>query len=291
MKVRLKYFTRILALISCFLILWPNIYILPVKAGSPYNIAAQISSSGFNKQLDYTKLTHIYVQGLLVTSSSNPTLKGYTPSIMASIRAGAKAANPNIKVLIYLQSLIWGTPSNPSDLTAIMANPSLRHVLVTNLVNFVVTYDFDGINIDWEGTDVVKSNYDAFLSELRGSLPSDKLIGVDGDGDPIEFDWFSVSSVNNYVNFVNVMAYGYSLPAYSEYSDVTYYTQKWVNIGVPKNKLNVGIWMAGADKVNVNLSGWGQIVDQLNPADSDTQASATTINGLSGNGMGFPETG
>jgi chitinase len=186
--------------------------------------------------VEWGKLTHVAINGLMVTSATNPTIQdsmGANYTILTNIRDFARAVNPNIKVLCMLGGGGW-QGWDLGHLTAIMANTTYRNTLAINLAAFVTTYSLDGIDLDWEGDDVVQANYHAFLVALRAALPVGKIISVCGAGAFNYHPWFNASADSPYIDFYNIMSYGFS------YNDFTTYLSMWFSAGFPAEKLNFG---------------------------------------------------
>jgi hypothetical protein len=178
----------------------------------------------------------------------------------------------------------WGTPQNPSNLTKILANASLRSSLITNLATLVTTYSLDGICVDWEGDDVTQSVYHAFLTELRAALSPGKLLAVCGDGNPNYFPWFNAVTDTPLVDFFEVMLYDIGHPVLCSQSDFQYHATLWINAGFPAAKLDLGIPAYSADN-NGMIGSYGQVISEFNADISVNQISTSNANGFAGNNL------
>jgi hypothetical protein len=274
----------ILILISCLCSVR-----LRVGAATNYRVVAYIDGDDqFNvyQTIDYAKITHLIYSEVLVQSESDPSLiDGSETSfgMLYKIQNKAKSVNPNIK---YMASLVGGDWNSFDDghLTAIMANYSLRSQLVANLISLVSTYSLDGVDIDWEGDDVVAADYAAFLDALKSALPTGKIISVTGLANITASGWFSPATVTNDVTMVNIMMYDISRPQFATLSDTITYLNTWLNNGFTASKLNLGIPVYASDNTQ-NLCSYGQVISQLNPDNNLNQQSVSTINGFAGNGL------
>jgi GH18 family chitinase len=159
-----------------------------------------------------------------------------------------------------------------------MNNSTYRAQLVTNLVNFVAANGLDGVDIDLETGSSIQASYSAFLSALRSALPAGKIISVCGTAEwanPSN-QWFSVSAVNTYVDFVNLMMYDVRpFPESSKLADIQTYTQEWLNAGFTPAKLNLGIPAFGYAPAG-GLGDYSQIIANINPANNTNSTTATT---------------
>lgn len=83
-------------------------------------------------------------------------------------------------------------------------SPGMISMFVPNIVNFVLSNGYDGVEIDWEAQ-VNVGQYNDLLSRLRTSLGNSKLLTMDGG------DWNSIPSVavtsQSKLDWVNVMLY------------------------------------------------------------------------------------
>ena len=230
---------------------------------------------GYLNTLEYSKYTHLIYCQLNVTSATNPALVYGVGSAsnLASVKSKTQAAS--CKISICLIGGDW--VESPDKLTSIMNNSTYRAQLVTNLVNFVNTNGLDGVDIDWETSASHQSNFNAFLSALRAALPG-KIISVTG---PAEWanpsnQWFSVSSVNSYVDFVNLMMYDIRpFPESSTLADIQTYTQEWLNAGFNPAQLNLGIPAFGYSAAG-GIGDYSQIIASINPANNINSTTATT---------------
>jgi GH18 family chitinase len=252
------------------------------EIGNEMRIVAYCDETDYFNQfntVEYNKLTHAYFMGIVAKSSTDPTLSGNFAK-MASLRDMAHAAGA--KCLFCLISLTWGTPTSPSYLTTLLNNATLRAQLVTNIVNFIATYNLDGIHIDWEGTDVTQSIYHAFLTQLRAAMPTGKLISVAGLPDINYFAYFNASTDAPLVDMFDIMLYDMGFPADATYNNFVTYTNMWLNAGFPASKLNCGIPLYACSTASM-LTGYYRVIAQYNPATSLNQLSVSTVLGWNGN--------
>jgi GH18 family chitinase len=121
----------------------------------------------------------------------------------------------------------------------VAADPLLRDAFVQNLKTFVVEYQLDGADVDWEYPDAGKSaqNFLALITELRAAMPG-KLIstavvshGENGMGIlPETFELF---------DFVNVMTYdGQDHGSMEQFKRGLSF---WTAQGLPKEKIVMGL--------------------------------------------------
>src|SRR5207249_2736510 len=122
---------------------------------------------------------------------------------------------------------------------------------VNNIVNFVNTYGFDGVDLDWE-RGVIASQYGDLMTRLRNAMPN-KLITMSVNG-----DFVSVAASNqSKLDQVNAMCYDMDFAAGSTswYNGPIYgpslqwscsaLTGQLTAAGVPAAKISAGIAFYG----------------------------------------------
>lgn len=196
-------------------------------------------NGGSLANIDFTKADVAIYESIFVKSATDPTLyEGHANdfSLLSKFVSTAKAANPNIKVMASLVGGGWNQ-YDKGNLLAIMSNAALSKALASKLAALCVTYKLDGIDIDYEGDDLVPSNYHTFLLYLRTAMGT-KLISVCGAGSYTYHPWFAKDAINSYVDWVDVMEYDDS---YISMADIQAYFPQWVNSGITLSKLALGI--------------------------------------------------
>ena len=193
--------------------------------------------------LTWSELTHATYGTIWCPSATSAAIQdaqGLNYSLMASIQAKAKSVNPNIKFLATITGGNWQQSWEGGHLTAVLANATLRGQLAANLAALVSQYNLDGIDIDWEGTDIVQANYHAFLVALRAALPIGKLISVCMPP-AINYQpatdyqyWLNPVTDSPYIDMYEVMSYG------ETFANFQTYMQMWFSAGFPVAKMNAG---------------------------------------------------
>ena len=206
--------------------------------------------------IDYNKVTHINVAFINPMDASG-TLG---PTASLSTVVGIVHTN-NSKILASL----GGAGANATNWSAVMANATTRTAFVSTIMQFVSTYNLDGIDIDIEG-DLLNSNggtinssqYESFVVELGAALHTQNKLMSAALG-----TWFGYEVTNTAAqqfDWINVMAYDaygtWTGPGqHSSYnfavSDLAY----WNNKGVDKNHLVLGIPSYGYKWVSNSSSG------------------------------------
>jgi len=189
----------------------------------------------------YNKLNYLIYEQSMVTSASDATLidgQGTGFALLTTIKNYAKAINPKIKVLCSLIGGNWSV-FDEGHLTAIMANATYRATLATNLAGLVTTYGLDGVDIDWEGTDINQAQYHALLDALRTAMPT-KIITCAMPSAPeyqpaIDYAfWLNPADDGALIDGFNVMSYGLSVVNYEAY------VGQYITNSFPLSKVNAG---------------------------------------------------
>lgn len=152
-------------------------------------------------------------------------------------------------------------------LAKLIADPKMRTKIVSTITNFVLTNNFDGIDLDFEGfafSDGTSSwpatrvNWVAFINELSLSLHSfDKLLSVttpvlfnptSGKKGYYVYDWASISPM---IDRLRIMTYDYSTSSPGPIGPTSWADQsiQYAVSVIPASKVYVGIAGYGRDWV------------------------------------------
>lgn len=118
--------------------------------------------------------------------------------------------------------VMMGGGSQSGGFSNMAANPAYRAVFVNNLVTWMRTYNYDGVNFDWEypgsdGKNYDKENFSALLLEVRAAF--DGLEGELGKKLEMSIDlhsslwyatWLDFSVLKQTMDWMGVMTYDYS---------------------------------------------------------------------------------
>ena len=227
---------------------------------------------------DLSKLTHINLAfanlnaaGLII-SGGNPTCMGGSAS---DINYGVQKAHAaGVKVLISIAGG-GGGGGCPGSWRELL-KPATRQTVVNSLINFVDTFNLDGVDVDIEGvllTDIDNDgNYTPFIQGLASSLnPVGKLVTAatatyNGGMVP--------TSSLPYFSFVNIMSYDNIGPGWGQagaeqatYDFAASNINTWIGRGLTKDKLVLGMPVYGYGFNGYNESyTFADIVAQFGPA-------------------------
>lgn len=195
-----------------------------------------LNAAGSNvKKATLKKLTHVNLWFL------NPDSLGNFPQDLSSINPFVKAAHKkNVKVLFSI-----GGGSKQPQYHSLLRDDK-RTMLIQNLIAEVLKYKVDGVDVDFEGSNI-DDNYEKFVVELASALRfHHKLITA---AIAIYYkDQFTDHALSQY-DFVNVMSYDRTGPWRPEnpgpHSTYTHAVEDLDYFGsvrrIPKEKMTLGV--------------------------------------------------
>ena len=152
-------------------------------------------------------------------------------------------------------------------LAGLLAKPAARTQIVQAITNMVVTNNFDGVDLDFEGFAFVDSNktwpktaplWTALVKELSASLHSQKKIlsvstpyVLDPKGTQRGYYVYAWAAIAPYIDRLRIMTYDYSVAKVGPIGPITW-TERTVQYAVtvmPASKVYVGIPGYGRDWV------------------------------------------
>ncbi len=158
--------------------------------GYLYNWSSFVSNA---KNIDSTKVTHVNIAFLNPDNNGNLSPTTSLSSVVTIIH------NKNLKVLASL-----GGAGSPSSWGALM-DVDQRDAFITKIINLVNTYNFDGIDIDLEGS-AIDGNYNDFVLALKAAMPVGKLLTA---AVATSNGWDIYDETLAAYDFINIMSYDY----------------------------------------------------------------------------------
>lgn len=200
---------------------------------------------------DLSKLTHINLS-FLNPNANGAVLSGGNPVCMEGASASDiqyvvnKAHQAGVKVLV---SIAGGVLPPCSGNWQTLLQPANRATLVNNLLQFVSTFNLDGLDVDIEGVVLTNidnaGNYTPFIQALRNGLPAGKLLT---SATASYVGGMVPTSSLPYFDFVNIMSYdaigpgwGQAGVEHSPYSMAVSDINIWKARGLTKQKLVLGV--------------------------------------------------
>jgi chitinase len=180
-----------------------------------------------------------------------------------------KQEHPHLKTIISIGGWTWST-----NFPVVAANPTKRATFVSTAIDFMLTYGFDGIDIDWEfpveggpdpGTAEDPENFTKLLLELRAGLDSlDRHyeLTLATTQNPNRVQYLEIPKIAPVLDFINVMTYdfagpwvksiptGHNAPLYQNPNNPTATASlftvnaavaSYLDAGLPRDKLVLGV--------------------------------------------------
>lgn len=238
------------------------------------------------EKIDAKKLTHINYAFANIGSDLKITL-GFPDIDEKNIKQlnNLKKINPKLKILISVGGWIWSGSFSDVALTA-----ESRTIFADSCVDFIVKYQLDGVDIDWEypvsgglpankKRSEDKQNFTLLMKELREKLDArgkiDRkhyILTFAGATDVNYLKNIEVEKLSHYVDYVNVMTYDLHGPMdqYTDFNSPLFINndespqykwsvdsgiRAWLKAGLQKNKIIMGIPFYGhlyKDVPNIN---------------------------------------
>ena len=175
----------------------------------------------------------------------------------------------------------WGTAAG---FVASTATHEIRSYFISNIIDIVDQYGYDGIDIDWEypQTNEQRNNLNLFISELDSTLNihnPDLILSMAVPISNWAGQWYDFFTLNQHIDFFNAMTYdihgswsndaGHNSPLHpSPPGDIDGSVSTGINYlvntrGIPNSKINMGIpfWGKKYTTSEINGSFTGNVVD------------------------------
>ena len=193
--------------------------------------------TNWDAHIDYSMLTQ--VNYAFLTAKSDGTLNSINLSTLGSVVSAAHSVGTHVSIAVQC----YDSPV----LHNIAATPSALSTFSNQLVQFVAQNNLDGVDLDWEADDNIAADtpnptdYGNLIDALhgRGLLVSAAVNAIAHQ--------ISLSSVPE-LDSIEVMDYDLKLPNHADYGDSVNYLNGWVDYGVPKSKLLMGVPFYGHDQ-------------------------------------------
>ncbi|XP_055601031.1 chitinase-like protein 4 isoform X1 [Uranotaenia lowii] len=215
------------------------------------------------KDLFPTPCTHLVYQFVTLTDTATIANSNALQTDLAQFPV-LRNKSPETKLLISV-----GGPIFPSlTFSNLAKNNTLRPAMIASIKNIVVQNNFDGVDLSWwypvmkGGVPEDRETYIQLLSELRAALsPLGKILTASvAPTNDYFLSSYNVREMNNYLNFVNVMAFdlytymnfvtGHNAPINPSPSEISSTDRQfnmnailtgWIEAGISPQKLVLGI--------------------------------------------------
>ena len=193
---------------------------------------------------------------------------------------GLKDSNPGLKTWISIGGWSMNDPDQPthSTFSDLAGSASAQQAFFKSLLQFMSTYGFDGVDIDWEypvapersGKAADYQNYPAFLSDLRTALNSNGHsygISITLPSSYWYMKNFDIVKIANTVDWFNIMTYD----LHGTWDSTDQYVGSIVNAHTNLTEINLSLdlmWRNSIDpnKVVLGLGFYGRSFTLSDPS-------------------------
>ncbi|KAE9609781.1 putative glycoside hydrolase family 18, catalytic domain, glycoside hydrolase superfamily [Lupinus albus] len=256
------------------------------------------SDSGLDvSDIDSSYFTHLFcafadldtqTSQVTISSSNEPSFSTFTQTVQQN--------NPSVKTLLSIGG--GGGPSLAANFAGMASQASTRKSFIDSSIQVARNYNFHGLDLDWEypSNDTDKTNFGLLLNEWRSAITQESTTSgnsallltaaVSGSNQISLLEYYPAQDIANNFDWVNIMVYdlftpgGYSTqtqpPAPLKNPQGQFSGEEgiasWIQLGVPANKLAIGLPFYGYAWNLVNANDHG-LFATANGADTDVTSS------------------
>lgn len=208
--------------------------------------------------IDFENLDYIVLSFLHPEEDGSVTSESWFPN-PGLVEA---AHNNGIKIIAGV-----GGYGGSDGFSPMAADSISRENFIDNIVNYCLSNDLDGIDLDWEypgSSD--RNNFTLLVKELREAFDSNGISTISAAIPSTDWnDGYDIPQLKNYLDWFGVMTYdfygpwentsGHDSPLYSsrhQYSSAKRSMDYYIGKGMPKDKMCLGVHFVG---YNLNSSG------------------------------------
>jgi chitinase len=232
------------------------------------------------EDLDLTGMTHIN----FAFSFFNPSTFQITPmdanaASLYSRFTALKAKRPGLQTWLSVGGWSFNDatniPNTQNAFSNMVGSAANRQAFINSLRNFMQTYGFDGIDIDWEypvaddrgGVKADFSNFSTFLAELRSSFGSGLGISATLPSSYWYLQHFDLLGMEPYIDWFNFMSYD----IHGVWDSTNKFTGPYIRPHTNLTEIEDGLsllWRAGVhpSKVVLGLGWYGRSFTLADPS-------------------------
>jgi GH18 family chitinase len=232
----------------------------------PYWKSAHINS------IEYYKITNIIYFHIWPNMDGSLNTDAININDLNTITERAHATGVKVTVAVGGWGASDGFPLMTQD-------PTARANFVSNITDFILTNNLDGVDINWE-TPINQTKIDSqdiLLTELADTLhPLGKTITLAVSGSKIDL------KTNDSIDWIHVMAYdmNWNNAEHSTFDDSVSALKMYEDIGIPKDKLVLGMPFYGRAEGWISAMNYQEIVSLCNPMPSENYCDNHFFNGI-----------
>ncbi|XP_056017105.1 chitotriosidase-1-like [Ostrea edulis] len=197
-----------------------------------------------------------------------------------------RTVNPDLKILLAIGGWTHGT----APFTAVVDDPNDMAAFAANALTYLKTYQFDGLDLDWEypggngSPPEDKQRFTSFVQKLRQVFDDDGVVNnrapllltaAVAAGKSTIDNAYEIDLISRDLDFINLMSYdlhgsweattGHHSALFGRagevgtaaYMNVDYAVNYWINLGAPPEKLVLGIGLYGRSFTLASFSNTG----------------------------------
>ncbi|XP_054807306.1 class V chitinase-like [Prosopis cineraria] len=232
--------------------------------------------------------THLFCAFADLDSKTNAvTISSSKASQFSSFTQTVQQKNPSVKTLLS----IGGGLAVSSSFSQMASSASSRKSFIDSSIKLARDNNFHGLDLDWEypSSDTDKTNFGSLITEWRSAISSESQssgnpalllsAAVAGSDQISPLNFYPPHEIANNMDWINVMAYDLFIP--DGYPDKTQPpaplknpggmfsgdegVSKWIQLGVPANKLALGLPFYGYKWSLTNPNNGGLFAEATNP--------------------------
>jgi len=160
-------------------------------------------------EIDYDKFTH------LVYFSISPYANGYLDTTNVNT-SNLQEFVTNTRTHGIVPMICVGGWGRSTYFSAMTANPTARANFITNLKNYCLDYNLEGVDLDWEPveSETDRNNYSSLIQELYTEF---QPLGLNVTVSVYAFGEEITPETIDYVDWLNIMAYNNTPPHHSTF--------------------------------------------------------------------------
>lgn len=211
-----------------------------------------------SQKLDFSLITDLIGATLSPNSDGSLNTNSINNNEFQNIISKAKQNNVNVFIMIA-----------GKECNAMASNSTSRANFVSNITQFCLNNEIQGVDMDWEQpngfTSTDRTNYTTLLKELDESLsPHNLLLTMAGGTWSYEIN----REGRQYLDWLNIMAYDMGKPDHATMDDAYRALKWWRDYGFELNELNLGVPFYGTNSSGVQR-GYADIIDENSVSSPD----------------------
>ncbi|KAJ7220596.1 glycoside hydrolase superfamily [Mycena pura] len=231
--------------------------------------SSRVCDAWFPQNIPASAYTHLYYSFASIDPDSFQVVPASSSDVPQYTEfTNLKQSNPNLKTYISVGGWAFNDPPTQQVFSNTAGSATNRQTFATSLVNFLIQYGFDGVDIDWEypvacergGSPGDKANFVLLMQTIRQTVSSGHSFGLTFTT-PSSYWYlqhFDLLGLLQYADWTNLMSYdlhgvwdakdvyiGSVVQAHTNLTEIEQSIQLFQRVGVPLDKITLGIGFYG----------------------------------------------